>query len=111
MNAYTPRRCSKRWLDADCPTEVLFIMDHGPKESDRFDVFYAEPSAGTDYRDMWLTFLCSTEHGAAYHGEMEAYKVAQYRYRKKHRYATWSSLPDAVKNAVRADLIIHGHDA
>lgn len=103
MNAYTPRRCSKRWLDGDCPREVLAIIDHGDKEPlERFDVIYADVME--DGRDQWLTYFSLTEHGAGYHGELKAHEVAAYRYRMKHRYAAWSSLPDAVKNAVRADI-------
>ena len=36
--------------------------------------------------------------------EMRPHEAATYRYRFKHHYAKWSSLPDAVKAVVRADL-------
>lgn len=106
-HTYTPRRCSSRWLDGDCPDGVLAIIDHGEKmPSERFDVFYCDvethwqgaPAGG------WLTYFCIGENGAGYHGEMATYEVAAYRYRMKHRYARWSTLPGAVKRAVRADL-------
>lgn len=103
MSAYTPRRCSKRWLDGDCPAGVLAIMDH-PKEIDRYDVFYSDLYAADAPRGPWLSFISLTEDGAYHHGEMPAHEVAAYRYRMKHRYAKWSDLPDAVKNVVRRDL-------
>jgi len=98
-----PRRCSKRWLDDDCPKEILAIMDH-PRESDRYTVFYNDPFHTSRGRETWLTFLALDDNAMYYHGEMQAHEVAAYRYRMKHRYTTWSSLPDAVKNAVRADI-------
>lgn len=42
-STYRPRRCSSRWLDADCPKGVLCIMDH-PAFADRYTIFYAEPT-------------------------------------------------------------------
>jgi hypothetical protein len=108
MRSYTPRRASSRWLDGDCPTGVLAIFDH-PKEFERYTVFYVEPITGTTYADMWLGYRGMSSdpthpQGVGIFGEMEAYAVAAYRYRNKHRYATWSSLPDAVKAVVRHDL-------
>lgn len=104
---YGARRCSKRWLDADCPAEVLCIMDH-PKEVDRYTIFYVDVDTvryeGTSYTEKWLTFLSVTESGNFYHGEMKAHEVAQYRYRQKHRYAKWSALPLVVKMAVWQDI-------
>lgn len=108
MNAYTPRRCSKRWLDGDCPAEVLAIIDHGAKETDRFDVIYADVQevryAGIRRVERWMTFYGLTEGGAGYHGELQAHEVAAYRYRMRNRYTKWSTLPDAVKAAVRRDI-------
>lgn len=101
--AYAPRRCSARWLDGDCPAEVLAIIDHGAdKPLERFDVFYT--NVFHDGRDSWMTYVCLSESGATYHGELLAHQVAAYRYRMKHRYARWSTLPDAVQRAVRADI-------
>lgn len=108
MRDYKPRRCGKRWLDGDCPDGVLAIFDHPNEPADRYTVFYSEPYAHDDPRGPWLSFIALDEYGANYHGEMKAHEVADYRYRQKHRYAKWSSLPDAVKRAVRADLGIGG---
>lgn len=102
MNAYTPRRCSTRWLDGDCPKEILCIIDHPNEPLERYDVIYAEVQRNG--REEWLTFFALNDHGAGYHGELQAHQVAAYRYRMKHRYAKWSSLPEAVKNAVRRDI-------
>lgn len=101
MNAYTPRRCGKRWLDADCPREILAITNH-PQFDDQYTIYYAEPMR--DGRDVWINFLACSEDGRVYHGEQRAHEVAAYRYRFKHRYTKWSTLPDAVKNAVRRDI-------
>jgi len=87
-NRYAPRRCGARWLDGDCPREVLAIIDHGTNELERFDVIYAEVLENG--RDQWLTYFSLNEHGAGYHGELKAHQVAAYRYRFKHRYTTWS---------------------
>lgn len=102
MNAYSPRRCGARWLDGDCPKEILAIIDHGHSELERFDVIYAEVLENG--RDKWLTYFCLNEHGSGYHGELKAHQVAAYRYRMKHRYTTWSGLPGEVQDAVRVDL-------
>lgn len=106
--SYKPRRASDRWLDGDCPPGVLAILDH-PDCFDRYTVFYVEPVVGTTYADMWLGYRAmSTDpthpQGFGIYCEMEAHEVAECRYRSKHRYATWSSLPDAVKAVVRSDL-------
>ena len=100
MREYRPRRCSKRWLDGDCPEGVLCIFYH-PKETDPYDIFFAEPHG---HAEPWLDYLCSDADGMHYHGEMQAHKLAEYRYRMKHYYARWSDLPEVVKNLVRKDL-------
>jgi hypothetical protein len=108
MRDYKPRRCSKRWLDGDCPAQILAIIDHGDKELERFDVIYTHVEK-VQYGDSprveeWLMMLCLTASGSWYHNEMQAHQVAAYRYRMKHRYAKWSTLPEPVKAAVRSDL-------
>ncbi len=102
---YRPRRCSKRWLDGDCPAEVLAIMDDG-KSFDRYTVFYTETVR--DDRDTWVSYRGMSKHptspqGFGISGQMKAHEVADYRYRCKHHYATWTSLPDEVKDVVRRD--------
>jgi hypothetical protein len=109
MSDYTPRRCSKRWLDGDCPREVLAIIDHGPKSSDRYDVIFTDVQQvayeGSSRIEKWLQGVSITESGAfCDHFELRAHEVAAYRYRMKHRYARWSDLPEAVKSAVRSDI-------
>jgi hypothetical protein len=108
MTKYTQRRQSKRWLDADCPVGVLAIYDSGPKDFDRYTVFYKEPIVGETYADMWLGYRGMSEHpsspnGFGVYGEMEAHKVAAYRYRVSKQACKWSSLPDEVKAVVRRD--------
>ena len=106
---YRPRKCSKRWLDGDCPQGVLAILDNKGQSADRYTVIYAEPVAGTTYANMWLGYRAMSENpshpqGVGMYGEMCAHEVVAYRYRCKHQYAKWSSLPEAVKQRVRADL-------
>jgi len=103
-HTYTPRRCSKRWLDGDCPRDVLAIIDLGPNEpGGRYDVIYAD--VVRDDRDAWLGGIILSEAGVSHgHFELKAHEVAAYRYRMKHRYTTWTSLPEAVKKAVRDDI-------
>ena len=109
MNSYKPRRCSKRWLDGDCPSEVLAIIDHGNNALERFDVIYSDVEEikydNSSRVERWMTMLCLTASGAWYHNEMQAHQISAYRYRMKHRYARWSDLPDAVRAAVRRDLM------
>lgn len=109
MANYKPRRQSKRWLDEDCPKGVLCIMDNKGQSADRYTVFYAEPITGTQYHDMWIGYRGMSENpfhpqGVGMYGEMQAHDVASYRYRCKHQYAKWSSLPDKVKQCVIQDL-------
>jgi hypothetical protein len=102
---YAPRRCSKRWLDGDCPKGVLAILDH-PDSFDRYTVIYSE--VFNDGRTPWLGYRGMSAHptspvGFGIYGEMPAHQVAEYRYRNKHRYARWSDLPEEVKAVVRRD--------
>lgn len=109
--SYTPRRQSNRWLDGDCPKEVLAVMDNGGKTFDRYTVFYVPTKAMREeypHRGMWIGFRGMSERPSSPNGfgiyeEMEAYKVAEYRYRAKRDYATWSSLPKEVQDVVRRD--------
>ena len=108
MKTYTPRRCSTRWLDADCPDGVLCIFDH-PDCGDRYTVFYRAPESGSTYADMWLGYRAMSANpfhpqGIGLYGGMEAHQVASYRYAQKHRYTKWSSLPEDVQRCVRQDL-------
>lgn len=100
-----PRRCSKRWLDGDCPDGVLAIIDAGPNDPapERYDVIYAEVQSYEGY-GQWLNGFSLSEHGHGSHFELKTHEAAAYRYRMKHRYAKWTSLPEAVRAAVRRDL-------
>jgi len=106
---YTPRRQSKRWLDGDCPAGVLAILDNKGQSAERYTVIYREPTAGTSFADIYLGYRDMSENpshpqGVGVYGELRAHEVAAYRYRCKHQYAKWSSLPDAVKRCVIRDL-------
>lgn len=109
--SYTPRRQSNRWLDGDCPKEVLAVMDNKGKTFDRYTVFYVPTKAMREeypHRGMWIGFRGMSErpsspNGFGIYDQMEAYKVAEYRYRAKRDYATWSSLPKEVQDVVRRD--------
>jgi hypothetical protein len=105
-----PRRCGKRWLDADCPAEVLAIIRHGTKFPD-YDVIFAEVTMrlvqypGSVRAEESLHGVAINDYGVRTdHFEMLTHEVAAYRYRFKHRYARWSDLPERVKNAVRQDI-------
>ena len=101
---YTPRRCSNRWLDGDCPSGVLAILDH-PDSYDRYTVIYAEPYEYLG--EVWMTYLGTNETlSFSGRGEMRAHEVAAYRYREKHRYIRWTDLPEAVREFVKHDLSI-----
>lgn len=109
MNRYVPRRQNSRWLDKECPRGVLAIYDDGERTVDRFTVFYTKPITGTTYADMWIGYRGMSEHpthpqGVGMFGEMEAYKVADYRYRNRNRACRWSALPEEVRDVVVRDL-------
>ena len=98
----TPRRCSKRWLDGDCPKGVLAILDD-PRTIDRYTVIYADVFEG---HVSYVAMNAAPFHpqGFGQHGEMTTWQAARYRYANKHRYAKWSSLPEDCKKLVRQDL-------
>lgn len=101
---YRPRRCSKRWLDGDCPAEVLAICDSGPQDFDRYTVFYTDTYLVCGA--TWVSYRGMSEHpshpqGFGIYGDMEAHRVAAYRYRT--RYVKWSELPPDVQACVRRD--------
>jgi hypothetical protein len=104
MRQYSPRRQSKRWLDGDCPKGVLAIYYDRREPSEPYTVFYAELLPGDTWTGRWLNYAGIREDGRASHGEMRAYQVADYRYRNRHRAASWTSLPEEVKERVRSDL-------
>ena len=103
-----PRRCSKRWLDDDCPQEILAIIKHPHTDSygGGYDIVYSDVQTFQYARiEQWLNGFSVRVSGISIeHFELRAHEVAAYRYRQKHRYTTWSSLPDAVKKAVRDDI-------
>ena len=108
MNAYTPRRQSKRWLDGDCPSGVLAIYDDGPRSFDRYTVFYRDDVTTDHNGTVWIGYRGMSEHPAApqgfgIYGSMTRWDAQQFRYVNSHRAATWSSLPDDVKATVRRD--------
>lgn len=109
MRAYKPRRASKRWLDGDCPSGVLAIFDTGPADLDRYTVFYVKPVATDERGVVWLGYRGASEnpssaYGFGLYGEMEAHKVADFRYRCNHRSARWTDLPTKVQDLIRHDL-------
>lgn len=103
---YRPRRASKRWLDGDCPPEVLAIFD-SVHNVDRYTVFYVPTDLG-ELRDTWICYRAMSvdplsPFGVGISGDMQAYEVVKYRRRFYRQYTTWTSLPDAVKQCVRRD--------
>ena len=105
---YKPRKCSKRWLDGDCPEGVLCIMDNKGQTADRYTVIYAEVYGGEGRQGYMMgrgmSESPSSPQGVGMSFELRPHEVAAYRYRCKHHYAKWSTLPEAVKRCVRLDL-------
>lgn len=106
---YTPRRCSKRWLDGDCPDGVLAIIDNRGKTSDRYTVIYREVI--TDHRGqphLGLRDMNSDPFHPAFgygsYTDYPAHVIAQWRYKNKHHYCRWTDLPEPVQRCVRQDL-------
>lgn len=109
---YVPRRASKRGLDAACPEGVLCITDNKGQTADRYTVIYSEIYGwrkGREWESGYMMGRNMSENpfhpqGVGMTFELRANEVATYRYRNKHHYTSWSSLPDAVKDCVRRDL-------
>lgn len=105
MTAPRPRRASARWLDGDCPAEVLAIFDNGGKTWDRYTVLYV-PAPGSYY----VPYLAASSEpfapwGFGQHGEMTVWDARAYRYRAARRESCrWSDLPADVQRAVRQYL-------
>lgn len=102
MNAYSPRRQSKRWLDGDCPREILAIYYDKREPCDPYTIFYAELLG--DGRRASIGYIALDENGRYFHGELAVYETAAFRYRNAHRACKWTSLPEAVRKAVKADI-------
>ncbi len=101
---YKPRRCSARWLDGDCPSGVLCIMDN-PQFADRYTVIYSEIYGGPGRHGfLWGRGMSEDPRGIGQAFEMKPHEVAAYRYQNKHRYCKWTDLPERVQACVCADL-------
>lgn len=105
---YRPRRAGRKWLDGDCPTGVLAILDNGGATADRYTVIYSEPMIGRD-GSTWLALRDMSSdpyhpQGIGIWSEYPAHVIAAYRNRHHHLYARWSDLPEPVQRCVRQDL-------
>src|SRR3954469_22429677 len=99
---YRPRRQSPRWLDGDCPKEVLAIYDNGGTAKrngsiDRYTIMYVPPVG-----QEWIEYLgASTDpfdpRGFGQHGELSRADAAGFRYRSAHQACKWSDLPADVQ--------------
>lgn len=103
-NKYRPRRASARWLDGDCPADVLCLLDSGPKTFDRFTVYYRHVY-DVDSRPYLFGRGMSENpfhpQGFGQSIELEAHHVAADRYRTKS--IRWSDLPPRVQECIRQD--------
>jgi hypothetical protein len=104
VNAYSPRRQSKRWLDGDVPREVLAIYKDNREPAEPYTVFYAALQRPEDGRGSDITYIGLSESGRYSHGSLPAYQAADFRYRNAHRACKWTDLPEAVRNTVMKDL-------
>jgi hypothetical protein len=98
---YTPRHQSKRWLDGDCPREVLAIYDD-KREVDRYTIFYATVEGGPGHQT--LVYASLSESGMGYHGELTVFQAQEFRYRNAHRARKWTSLPESVRDWISKEL-------
>ena len=106
MMRYQPRRQSKRFLDGDCPSQVLAIYDNGGETFDRYTVFYKHYDH--DGRDFWIGFRGMSERpsspmGFGVYEQMRAHDVRAYRERVYRDSCRWSDLPAEVQEVVRRD--------
>lgn len=104
MTEWRPRRQNARWLDGDCPAEVLAIYDNGGKTFDRYTILYV-PTLEQRKRE-YLDYLGSSVHpfdpqGFGQHGELTRWDAQAFRYREAP--TKWTALPADVQKAVRQD--------
>lgn len=103
---YRPRRAPKRFLDDDCPPEVIAIYDNGDKTFDRYTVIYDD--VVVDGRDTWIGYRGMSENptspqGFGIYDQFREYQLKGFRHRSYRDYAAWSSLPEEVRECVRRD--------
>jgi hypothetical protein len=102
---YKPRRASKRWLDGDCPPEVLALYDNGGKSADRYSVLYTVTHI--DARGVTWLFgrgmnSCPNHpQGIGMSFERPAHELAAWRHREKK--TKWTALPKEVRAAILDD--------
>ncbi len=102
MNEYAPRRQSPRWLDGDCPREILAIYYDKREPSDPYTIFYT--GVEKDERDVWFCYAGVSENGQGYHGQLRRYETQSFRYRNAHRARKWSEVHKPVRDWILADI-------
>lgn len=113
MTEYTPRRANlSRWLQG-APDYVLDVLD-SKGSGDRYTVVFtkAMSSVTGSYAETWVSYLGMSgapthPQGVSMWGEMEAYKMAQYRASvHKQKATTWriQSLQDGSNGALVAEI-------
>jgi hypothetical protein len=104
-HAYTPRRASlTRWLKG-APDEVIDIF-YIPGSHTPYEIFFGRALrvTGESFANMHLSFLCADSYGAYAWEEMEAQKVADYRYSMGHRRVRWDTLPADLQASVKRQI-------
>lgn len=105
---YTPRRANlTRWLQG-APDYILDVLD-SKDNGERYTVIFtkAMSSVTGTYAETWISFLGMSgapthPQGVSMWGEMEAYKMAQYRYRAGKDRTRWLDLPENIREHVIA---------
>lgn len=105
MRTYKPRRMSKRWLDGDCPKQVLGLYDNGGKSADRYTVLYVGLSVDAK-GTVWMGGRAMNAHpmhpqGIGLYFECPVHELTAWRLREKK--VRWTALPDDVKKCIRLD--------
>lgn len=102
---YTPRTQSKRWLDGDCPAQVLALYDNGGKSADRYTVLYRRVIYDAQGRPWIGGRGMNSEpmhpQGIGMYFESPAHEIAAWRSREKP--TKWTDLPETVRACIRAD--------
>jgi hypothetical protein len=97
---YRPRRARQQWLEG-APPYVLDVLGPSNARGDfmEYDILIWDGVLG-EYKDTQIDALDISANGASCWWGLDAYDMAQYRYRNGKRRMKWADLPETIKKTV-----------